>query len=94
MAVVDVHISVYAPEGNQAIAQAQIRERVPTVPPVVDALREVDWQLVKEQVEGLAEEASTKVLSQIDDYQTYLSARGKLPPEGAPDPGGNGHSER
>lgn len=92
MAVVEVHISVYAPEDGQAICQTFIRERVPTVPPVVDALREVDWHLVRERVEALSEEVANRVMSQVDDYQVYLSARGSLPSESGAGSGGNGHN--
>lgn len=79
MAVVEVHVSVYAPEGDQAICQSKIRDRVPTVPPVIDALREVDWALVKENVEGLCDEVKLRVMGQVDDYQAYIEARSSLP---------------
>lgn len=88
MAVVDVHISVFAPEGDQAVAQAQMRVRVPTVPPVVDALREVEWQLVKETLAAINEETMKLVLAQVSDYQEYLEARSALPRDH--EVGGNG----
>lgn len=86
MAVVEVHVSVFAPEGGQAICQALIRERVPTVPPVVDALREVDWHLVKEDIGRIGEEVVDRVLTQIDDYQVFLDARGRMPAGDDSDP--------
>lgn len=79
MAVVDVHVSVYAPEGDQAVAQARVRVRVPTVPPVVDALREIEWQLVKETLGAVNEQAMELVISQLGDYEDYLAARSASP---------------
>lgn len=91
MAVVEVHVSVYAPEGGQAVCQSLMRERVPTVPAVVDALREVDWHLVKENVARLCEETSERVVGQIDDYEEYLKARSSFPGDDAHDEIGNGN---
>lgn len=79
MAVVEVHISVYAPEKSTAVAQALIRERVPSVPEMLDSLREIDWQQVRDVMQALTDDCAKRVLAQMGSLEEFLEIKGAVP---------------
>lgn len=82
-------MSVYVPEEETAVIQCLIRERVPSVPAVLDALRETDWQMVRETHAAIAEDCANRVIEQMGTLESYLDAKGAVP--SVPDRGdGNG----
>lgn len=84
-------MSVYAPESENAVVQCLIRERVPSVPALLDALREIDWQQVRETTQAVTEDCTKRVFDQMATLESYLEMKGTAPPDPEEmDGGGNG----
>lgn len=88
MAVLEVHVSVFAPERETAIAQALIRERVPIVPDRTDSIREIDWVHLRDVLRALAEDTTGRVEAQLAQLEEWHEAKGTVPGD---DDDGNGN---
>lgn len=97
MATVTAHLEVHCPEEAEAVAQVLIRETVPSTPSGgVELLGQVDWLVIKENLEALVNDAVTRVMEQLDNLGAYNEARrgderrAALSSRPEPDDAGNG----
>jgi hypothetical protein len=75
VSVIDVHTSIYCPEEQEAIAQCQLRERVPMVPSNPESLGMIDYESLREQAEEMGREVTRRTLEQLDKHERYHRTR-------------------